>query len=92
VFAFAGLADNEQFFDSLRDLQVAGTRGFPDHHRYTEGDVEQIRRAAATSGAGAIVTTEKDAVKLRAADITAIPAEFIFDAAVLEKIDAVARP
>jgi tetraacyldisaccharide 4'-kinase len=91
VFAFAGLADNEQFFDSLNDLQVVGTRGFPDHHRYGEADIAQIRGAAADSAADAVVTTEKDAVKIRAADIIAIPAEFIFDAEVLEKIAGVVR-
>jgi tetraacyldisaccharide 4'-kinase len=92
IFAFAGLADNEQFFDSLRDLQVAGTRGFPDHHRYSDADLAAIRGAAAASAAEAIVTTEKDAVKLRATDIIAIPAEFIFDADVLDRIAAVAHP
>src|SRR5438874_1014870 len=58
VFAFAGLADNEQFF---RSLDLAGTRGFPDHHRYTERDLAAIRAAV---GGAPIVTTEKDAVKI----------------------------
>ncbi len=61
LFAFAGLADNNQFFDSLRQagLTLAGTRSFPDHHRYTEGDLEAIRTAARNVQAGAIVTTGK---------------------------------
>ncbi|HEX2060779.1 MAG TPA: tetraacyldisaccharide 4'-kinase, partial [Thermoanaerobaculia bacterium] len=63
VFAFAGLADNAQFFASLASagLQVAGTASFPDHHRYTPADLARIRRDA--NGA-TIVTTEKDAVKI----------------------------
>ena len=76
VFAFAGLANNEQFFESL-DLMLAGTRSFPDHHRYTAADVEAIKREAAK--AGAIVTTEKDAVKIADRDIIAIPIEFVID-------------
>ncbi len=91
VFAFAGLADNEQFFDSLRaeGLQVERSRGFGDHHRYTDLDLNQIHHAA--RGTDAIVTTEKDAVKLDAPDIVAVPAEFLFDDEVLERIATVAR-
>jgi tetraacyldisaccharide 4'-kinase len=91
VFAFAGLADNEQFFDSLRQegLIVERTRGFPDHHAYTELDLAQIHHAA--RGTERIVTTEKDAVKIHAPDIIAIPAEFVFDADVLQRIAMVAQ-
>jgi tetraacyldisaccharide 4'-kinase len=68
VFAFAALANNEQFFDTLRGLgaDVIGTRGFPDHHRYTLAELRGIRNAA--RGADVIVTTEKDAVKIGPAD------------------------
>jgi tetraacyldisaccharide 4'-kinase len=91
VFAFSGLADNEQFFDSLRaeGLTLERTRGFPDHHAYSALDLAQIHHAA--RGTDAIVTTEKDAVKIHADDIVAIPAEFIFDDDVLQRIETVAR-
>jgi len=90
VFAFAGLANNEQFFDSLRraGLTVTGTRAFTDHHRYSERDVGEIRR---TAGGSPIVTTEKDAVKIRADDVIAIPIEFLFAPDVLERIAAVVQ-
>jgi lauroyl/myristoyl acyltransferase/tetraacyldisaccharide-1-P 4'-kinase len=84
VFAFAGLADNEQFFEGLN---AAGTRGFPDHHRYTAEDIAALKRDA--KGA-ALVTTEKDAVKIDDPAVTAIPAEFMIDQAVLDRIAAVA--
>lgn len=83
LFGFAGLADNEQFF---RGLDLAGQRGFPDHHRYTERDLEEIRAAARDAGADVIVTTEKDAVKIAARDIIPIPAEMVIDEQVLERI------
>lgn len=91
VFAFAALADNEQFFDMLRAerIQLAGTLGFPDHHHYTSQDLAKIRAAAAD--AEGLVTTEKDAVKLRERDIVAVTAEFIFDKEVLERIAALAQ-
>jgi tetraacyldisaccharide-1-P 4'-kinase/lauroyl/myristoyl acyltransferase len=90
LFAFAGLADNEQFFSSLRDsgLELAGTRGFRDHHRYTSADLERLRRDA--NGA-TLVTTEKDAVKINDADIVAIGAEFVMPDDVLEKIGHVVQ-
>lgn len=90
VFAFAGLADNEQFFDSLRreGLTVERSRGFPDHHEYSALDLAQIRHAA--RGTEAVVTTEKDGVKIQGQDIVAIPAEFTFDDDVLQRIAAVA--
>jgi tetraacyldisaccharide-1-P 4'-kinase/lauroyl/myristoyl acyltransferase len=89
VFAFSGLADNAQFFASLRaaGLEVAGTKGFPDHHRYTAADLDAIHRDA--KGA-TIVTTEKDAVKINDPAIVALEAEFVIEPEVLEQIAAVA--
>ena len=87
VFAFAGLANNEQFFDSLRNfgLNVTGTMSFRDHHRYTAADLATIRNAA---GDATIVTTEKDAVKIDDRDIIPIVAEMIVEPEVLEAIAA----
>lgn len=75
IFAFAGLADNDQFFHSL-GLELVGKRSFPDHHRYTSADIEAIKREAANA---TIVTTEKDAVKIADRDIIAIPVDFLID-------------
>jgi tetraacyldisaccharide 4'-kinase len=85
IFAFAGLADNEQFFDSLRNLglSVAGTMSFRDHHRYTTADLAAIKKAA---GDATIVTTEKDAVKIDDRDIIPIAAEMIVEPEILEAI------
>jgi tetraacyldisaccharide 4'-kinase len=88
VFAFAGLADNEQFFASLRanGFDLAGSTGFRDHHRYTAADVAAIKNAAQAAGAEAIVTTEKDAVKIDDHDIIAIAAEMVIEPEILERI------
>ena len=90
LFAFAGLADNEQFFASLREagLNVVGGKGFADHHRYTAADVAQIRKDA---DGVTLVTTEKDAVKIDQRDIVAVGAEFVMPEDVLEEIAHVAR-
>jgi tetraacyldisaccharide 4'-kinase len=65
VFAFAGLADNDQFFRTLERLGaiVAGSIGFADHHVYRPSDLDRIRRQSAAVTAELIITTEKDAVK-----------------------------
>lgn len=83
VFAFSALADNEQFFDSLRraGLDVVGTRGFPDHHRYTPEEVASMKRDGVV-----LVTTEKDAVKIDDPDVVAVGAEFTIEDDVLERI------
>ena len=42
---------------------------FADHHVYRRSDIERIRNTAGRTGAGRIVTTEKDWVKLRVFDL-----------------------
>ena len=90
VFAFAGLADNEQFFAMLREhgIELAGTRGFNDHARYSAAGLASLRKEASEKGAEVLVTTEKDAVKIAADDIVAVGAEMEIDAAVLDAIEA----
>ena len=66
VIAFCGIARPEQFFQGLENagLQLAARIAFPDHHRYTQADMERIQNAARTAGAKAFVTTEKDRVRM----------------------------
>lgn len=66
VVAFCGIARPEQFFDGLEraGLKVARRRGFGDHHRYTQGDLDRLVAQARAAGAAALVTTEKDAMRL----------------------------
>jgi tetraacyldisaccharide 4'-kinase len=90
VFAVAGLADNGQFFTTLQEsgADLAGTHGFPDHHEYTLADIAWLRSRASAAGAEVIVTTEKDAVKLRQPDMIAVAIEFVVPAGVLDRIAA----
>jgi tetraacyldisaccharide 4'-kinase len=66
VFAVAGIAAPARFFTDLRAAgwTLAGTLGFADHHRYSRGDVARIAAASRAAGAAAILTTEKDFVRL----------------------------
>jgi tetraacyldisaccharide 4'-kinase len=65
VLAFCGIAHPEQFFVGLESagVRIAGRIAFPDHHRFTTADLDQIKTAAHKSGAAAAVTTEKDHVR-----------------------------
>lgn len=67
VFAFAGIAKPDSFRQILRreGFSVHGFEEFRDHHSYTAQDVAALVGAARASGARALITTEKDFVKLR---------------------------
>ena len=72
VFAFAGIARPESFVALLRGLgaEIAGTRFFPDHHRFTAKDLAALPRG------DLLVTTEKDFVRLpQAPGIAAVPVD-----------------
>ena len=88
VFAFAGLANNEQFFASLRaaGVDVAGTKNFRDHHRYTESDLAAMKRNGLP-----LVTTEKDKVKISDPEVIAVGAELDIPEEVMNDIVRVAR-
>lgn len=66
VLAFAGIGRPEGFYECLRELGgvVAHTVDFEDHHPYSRDDVERIVHWARLTNAEALVTTEKDAVRL----------------------------
>ena len=65
VVAFAGIGRPAKFFASLRGAgaEVVSAHPFPDHHRYAEGELFRLRRAAEVGGAR-LVTTAKDWARL----------------------------
>jgi len=76
VLAFAGIGRPDKFFDTLREIgaQIVETESFPDHHAFTAREVAGLQSRAKRLGA-ALVTTEKDAVRLGAAanDLLVLP-------------------
>lgn len=68
VFAVAGIARPARFYRDLEalGLDVAGTLTFPDHHPYSAHDVSAISDGVRRHGATAMITTEKDLVRLTA--------------------------
>lgn len=75
AFFVSGVASHESALSAVRAAgwRVAGQRGFKDHHRYTRADVEAIARDAAAANAAFVLTTAKDAVRLRDVWTSALP-------------------
>jgi len=65
LVGFAGIGRPGKFHATLRALgaDIAGFHAFPDHHPYAERELESLMRDAESAGA-ALVTTEKDWVRL----------------------------
>jgi tetraacyldisaccharide 4'-kinase len=63
----SSIADPSDFERTLGRLKmnVLGRLVLPDHHDYSEDDVDVVLAAAREVGADTILTTEKDAVRLR---------------------------
>jgi tetraacyldisaccharide 4'-kinase len=66
AIAFCGIARPGQFFEGLEaaGLRLAQRIAFRDHHRYTARDIRVLQKAASDAGAAALITTEKDLVRL----------------------------
>ena len=63
IFAFAGIADPEKFYATLRSIgaTIVETRSFPDHHAFSKAELQSLLNDA---GDLLLVTTEKDAVRI----------------------------
>jgi tetraacyldisaccharide 4'-kinase len=85
IYAFAGIADPEKFYDSLgaAGAHISFTRSWPDHHFFEDDELAEVLRTA-ESGELMLVTTEKDAMRLlRGSEL----ARQVLDAAVVFKIE-----
>jgi tetraacyldisaccharide 4'-kinase len=77
----------------LGDLERAGVEVVaealhPDHHAFAQRDVDAAVALARAAGAAALVTTEKDAVKLERLDLSAFP---VLSARIAFRSDAAAE-
>jgi tetraacyldisaccharide 4'-kinase len=91
VFAVAALGNPDRFLRDLRrfGIEVKGKKLFPDHYRLNESDWTSCCETAAVQGVDALVTTEKDAIKVSQAPgfplMVAIQSTEMFDDGALEK-------
>jgi tetraacyldisaccharide 4'-kinase len=65
VLAFAGIGDPARFFRTLRaaGIETVRERAFPDHHPFSQGEIESLIADAKREGL-TLVTTEKDLARL----------------------------
>ncbi len=71
VLAFAGVANPEGFVRTIEAMGITVAAGcwFDDHHVYDlPGDMEKLKKIAASCNVTALLTTQKDWVKLRTAN------------------------
>ena len=67
VGAFCAVGNPQSFFAQLKKAGyvVVYEKVFRDHHNYTQKDIEELADTATRTGATSLITTAKDAVKLR---------------------------
>ena len=67
VGAFCAVGNPSSFFENLRELgyELGLERAFADHHVYSQSEIEGLNQLAKHTGAMALITTAKDAVKLK---------------------------
>jgi tetraacyldisaccharide 4'-kinase len=66
LLAFCGIGNPTAFISDLRNwgLNIVGQKFFPDHHRYTNKDFNELERQAHKVGAAGLICTEKDVFNL----------------------------
>ena len=71
VYGFCGIASPDRFKSTLEQtgIQLCGLLSFRDHQIYDQNLIDHICISASRMGARALVTTEKDIVKLRSLDV-----------------------
>ncbi len=67
LMAFCALGNPDNFFEQLRreKYNLVHTKIFPDHHLYKQSEIKNIEKEAVRNGAEVLLTTAKDAVKLK---------------------------
>lgn len=67
IAAFCAVGNPESFFNHLRREGYRPTfrRTFADHHNYEQSELDVLIREARSAGATSLITTAKDAIKLR---------------------------
>lgn len=74
LILFSGIANDTPLVRYLSgDYKMVRHFNFPDHHKFTRGDIRSIRDAAEEFPTSVIMTTEKDSQRVR--DARYVPAE-----------------
>lgn len=70
ALAVSGIADSAAFLGHVGDLyKLMAYKEFPDHHNYSRSDIRSLETFARSNPLAVIVTTEKDAQRLKDSDV-----------------------
>ncbi|UCD91075.1 MAG: tetraacyldisaccharide 4'-kinase [Desulfobacterales bacterium] len=66
VFAFSGIARNDDFRRTIKRFgcRVKGFSAFPDHHQYSDKELDTLSNSAMDRSVDFIMTTEKDYIRI----------------------------
>ena len=75
VFVCCAIGNPDSFLATTRQagVNIVGSHFFDDHHQYSRTDLEQIVEMARRSGAGRVICTHKDLVKIAVNQFAGIP-------------------
>jgi tetraacyldisaccharide 4'-kinase len=75
VVVLCGIGNPQAFSEDLLQIgmNITAENFFPDHHAYTQKDIDEVFQTARDTGADAIITTEKDAIRLERFNHSDIP-------------------
>ena len=66
VFAFCGIGSPNSFFSLIEklDINISGKKVFLDHEKYTTNTLKKLLQEIENTNCKAVVTTEKDIIKI----------------------------
>jgi len=67
IYAFCGIGNPNAFINTIKALgpEIAGSKFYNDHHRYTDACLADIYEQARLAEADMILTTQKDWTKIK---------------------------
>ncbi|MES2308955.1 MAG: tetraacyldisaccharide 4'-kinase [Verrucomicrobiota bacterium] len=79
ISALSGIARPESFEAGLKKLgaDIIYSRAYEDHHRFSEDELQSLMTRSRNRGAKAIITTEKDAVRIPRMEQSLVPIYFL---------------
>jgi tetraacyldisaccharide 4'-kinase len=79
VATLSGIARPESFEEGMRKLgaELIYSRRYADHHRFSEGEIAKMFERSKARGARAVITTEKDSVRLPRLGKRPLPVYFL---------------
>jgi tetraacyldisaccharide 4'-kinase len=88
VAAFCAVGNPQSFFTNIKNAgyTVVHEKAFRDHHNYTQKDVDDLTNAATRAGATHLITTAKDAVKLRSLSFSLPYSVFEIEIAITDEV------